>query len=49
VLNTKYIFCTPQLAMSELKVGYLTKEGKTVQSWKRRWFILRPNEISYYK
>jgi hypothetical protein len=31
------------------KTGFLTKEGKTVQSWKRRWFELTDSELAYYK
>jgi hypothetical protein len=31
------------------KTGFLTKEGKTVQSWKRRWFELGDTELFYYK
>lgn len=29
--------------------GYLTKQGGTVKSWKRRYFILKDNFLFYYK
>jgi len=32
-----------------LKQGYLTKEGGNVRSWKKRWFILGNQTLSYYK
>lgn len=28
--------------------GFLTKRGQTIQSWKRRWFVLSENKLSYY-
>ncbi|XP_017277104.1 pleckstrin homology domain-containing family H member 1 isoform X1 [Kryptolebias marmoratus] len=31
------------------KSGYLLKMGSQVKAWKRRWFILRNEEILYYK
>jgi serine/threonine protein kinase len=35
--------------LSALKKGYLTKEGEIVKSWKRRWFVLSSETLSYYK
>lgn len=32
-----------------LKAGYLTKEGQVRKSWKKRWFILKNDTLSYYK
>jgi len=32
-----------------LKEGYLTKEGGGFKSWKRRWFVLRNDALSYFK
>ncbi len=32
-----------------VKAGYLTKQGGPLQTWKRRWFILRGNTLCYYK
>lgn len=31
------------------KEGYLTKEGGSFKSWKKRWFVLRDGALSYYK
>ncbi|XP_047398067.1 pleckstrin homology domain-containing family H member 1 isoform X2 [Sciurus carolinensis] len=31
------------------KSGYLLKMGSRVKTWKRRWFVLRPGQILYYK
>lgn len=31
------------------KEGYLTKEGWKVKNWKRRWFVLGKETLSYYK
>lgn len=29
-------------------VGFLTKKGHKRRNWKKRWFVLRDGEISYY-
>ena len=34
--------------MSQSKEGYLTKLGKVVKSWKKRWFVLNGSQLSYY-
>lgn len=34
---------------NEMHSGYLTKQGHLVKSWKKRWFTLRQNNLSYYK
>ena len=31
------------------KFGYLTKKGKVVSSWKRRFFILTDTALSYFQ
>lgn len=31
------------------KEGYLTKLGAIFKSWKTRWFVLRRNELMYFK
>ena len=31
------------------RCGYLTKQGGTVKSWKRRYFVLKDNFLFYYK
>jgi len=35
--------------MSQVKEGWLTKEGGSFKSWKKRWFVLKDCELSYYK
>jgi len=32
-----------------VKKGWLTKEGEIVKSWKKRWFVLGTETVSYYK
>lgn len=31
------------------KEGYMTKLGAIVKNWKHRWFVLKRNELSYYR
>ncbi|KAG8906339.1 hypothetical protein FRB99_007119 [Tulasnella sp. 403] len=31
------------------KAGYLDKKGERRKTWKRRWFVLRQTQLSYYK
>jgi len=37
----------PFIIMSR-KEGYLTKEGLKVKNWKKRWFVLGKETLSYY-
>ncbi|OUM69862.1 hypothetical protein PIROE2DRAFT_68474 [Piromyces sp. E2] len=32
-----------------IRSGYLKKKGEKRKVWKRRWFVLRSNRLSYYK
>ncbi|KAG0706750.1 PH-domain-containing protein [Suillus ampliporus] len=32
-----------------IKSGYLWKKGERRKTWKKRWFVLRPAHIAYYK
>ncbi|PPQ68645.1 hypothetical protein CVT26_002929 [Gymnopilus dilepis] len=34
---------------SVIKAGYLWKKGERRKTWKKRWFVLRPHHIAYYK
>lgn len=34
---------------SDLRAGYLWKKGERRKTWKRRWFVLRPAHLAYYK
>jgi len=31
------------------KCGYLTKLGSKLKTWRKRWFVLKDNQLSYYK
>jgi len=32
-----------------LKSGYLTKLGQNFKTWRRRWFVLTEETLTYYK
>ncbi|KAK7463444.1 hypothetical protein VKT23_006796 [Stygiomarasmius scandens] len=32
-----------------IKAGYLWKKGERRKTWKKRWFVLRPAHLAYYK
>ncbi|KAJ7455227.1 pleckstrin-like protein [Mycena galericulata] len=34
---------------SVIKAGYLWKKGERRKTWKKRWFVLRPAHLAYYK
>ena len=34
---------------TSLKEGYLTKQGGTIKTWKKRWVVLSEREMRYYK
>ncbi|TFK50023.1 PH-domain-containing protein [Heliocybe sulcata] len=34
---------------SLIKAGYLRKKGERRKTWKKRWFVLRPGHLAYYK
>ncbi|KAJ8072327.1 hypothetical protein PM082_015886 [Marasmius tenuissimus] len=34
---------------SVIKAGYLWKKGERRKTWKKRWFVLRPGHLAYYK
>jgi len=31
------------------KEGYLRKQGEKFKTWKKRWFVLKRNELNYYE
>ncbi|KAI3377928.1 hypothetical protein L3Q82_009057, partial [Scortum barcoo] len=37
-----------ELILDVLKQGYMMKKGHKRKNWTERWFILRPNSVSYY-
>ncbi|KAG6897151.1 hypothetical protein C0992_003738 [Termitomyces sp. T32_za158] len=37
------------LEESVIKSGYLWKKGERRKTWKKRWFVLRPAHLAYYK
>ncbi|XP_028409734.1 pleckstrin homology domain-containing family H member 2-like [Dendronephthya gigantea] len=50
VLKTCAQYTTQNLKSESLqKTGYLSKLGGRIKNWKRRWFVLSENKLSYYK
>ncbi|KAJ7994953.1 hypothetical protein DPEC_G00254880 [Dallia pectoralis] len=37
-----------ELILDVLRQGYMMKKGHKRKNWTERWFVLRPNSISYY-
>ncbi|XP_071768299.1 switch-associated protein 70 [Centroberyx gerrardi] len=37
-----------ELILDVLKQGYMMKKGHKRKNWTERWFVLRPNSMSYY-
>ncbi|TNN86607.1 Switch-associated protein 70 [Liparis tanakae] len=37
-----------ELILDVLKQGYLMKKGHKRKNWTERWFVLRPDALSYY-
>ncbi|XP_044064725.1 switch-associated protein 70 isoform X1 [Siniperca chuatsi] len=37
-----------ELILDVLKQGYMMKRGHIRKNWTERWFVLRPNSLSYY-
>ncbi|XP_010882545.1 switch-associated protein 70b [Esox lucius] len=37
-----------ELILDVLKQGYMMKKGHKRKNWTERWFVLKPNSISYY-
>ncbi|XP_029000288.1 switch-associated protein 70 [Betta splendens] len=37
-----------ELILDVLKQGYMMKKGHKRKNWTERWFVLRPNAVSYY-
>ncbi|XP_034535178.1 switch-associated protein 70 [Notolabrus celidotus] len=37
-----------ELILDVLKQGYMIKKGHKRKNWTERWFVLRPNSLSYY-
>lgn len=40
--------CPPQWAIGS-KEGFMTKLGAIIKNWKHRWFVLKRNELSYFR
>jgi len=39
---------TPSVETQTFRNGYLTKEGDKIKTWKKRWFRIHDNWLSYY-
>uniref|UniRef100_A0A3B4D8F5 PH domain-containing protein n=1 Tax=Pygocentrus nattereri TaxID=42514 RepID=A0A3B4D8F5_PYGNA len=44
-----YFLCRPTQEQSVIKAGYCVKQGAVMKNWKRRYFILEENSMSYFK
>ncbi|XP_049319885.1 pleckstrin homology domain-containing family A member 1a isoform X2 [Astyanax mexicanus] len=44
-----YFQCRPAQEQSVIKAGYCVKQGAVMKNWKRRYFILEENSMSYFK
>lgn len=40
--------CAPQWAIGS-KEGFITKLGAIFKNWRKRWFVLKRNELSYFR
>jgi len=52
IVRSNSVLVTPpvQPVISDtVKQGFLTKEGETYKNWKRRWFVLKGMQLSYFK
>jgi hypothetical protein len=45
--HVQYVFHLFQESLQ--KTGYLSKLGGRIKNWKRRWFVLSENKLSYFK
>ncbi|XP_047207729.1 pleckstrin homology domain-containing family A member 1-like isoform X6 [Girardinichthys multiradiatus] len=44
-----YFLCRPAQEHSVIKSGYCVKQGAVMRNWKRRYFLLEENAMSYFK
>jgi len=47
--NDNHLGSNLKILHFQAKSGYLTKEGFNVKNWKKRWFVLGKETLSYYK
>ena len=49
-LKVKFQHAAEELKQEKyVKCGYLKKKGEHRRNWKKRWFVLFPSRICYYK
>uniref|UniRef100_A0A3B1JCT7 Pleckstrin homology domain containing, family A (phosphoinositide binding specific) member 1a n=1 Tax=Astyanax mexicanus TaxID=7994 RepID=A0A3B1JCT7_ASTMX len=48
-IHLPYFQCRPAQEQSVIKAGYCVKQGAVMKNWKRRYFILEENSMSYFK
>ncbi len=46
--EAEHLSLQPKKKKNVLKAGWLYKKGRKRHSWKKRWFVIQPNLVTYY-